>query len=218
MVLKPTSYLLAGQRSFVNHVGVKNENPIPRCIGASPRYLERKEGWTSSLLAGEKRWWLSYGARHIVRRGAQYVCGLSQRVNTSKKITDPWRGGRAQAMLDLEREVGLAVVFDEDEEGGEDKEGLEIRLEPDDDDRRAGARPSWRTRWIHWIHQIQGRQGLRSLSLLAPRLRKPPLTTTVLGSRQSSRQCLVYQVHADGRVMSKLLCTRRVWAGFFVND
>ncbi len=52
-------------------------------------------------------------------------------------------------MLDLERvidEVGLAVVFDEDEEGGEDKDELEIRHEPDgDDDRRAETRSSWRT-------------------------------------------------------------------------
>ncbi len=76
---------------------------------------------------------------------------LSQRFNTSKKITDPWRGRRTQAILDLERvidEVGLAVVSDEDEEGGEDKDGLEIRHEPDGDDVKLAN--------TRWIHKIQG--------------------------------------------------------------
>ncbi|SJK99534.1 uncharacterized protein ARMOST_02839 [Armillaria ostoyae] len=65
---------------------------------------------------------------------------LSSQRTTNIDDYRPWRRGRAKAMLDsnMERvpdnEVGVAVVFDKEVEGEEDKEGFENRDESDDDE------------------------------------------------------------------------------------
>jgi hypothetical protein len=63
---------------------------------------------------------------------------LSQLVTLSKKITDY----NAEDDIDLERkedeEVGIAVVFDDEDRDGEDDEGFEIREESDEKEEEQG--------------------------------------------------------------------------------
>ncbi|KAJ8517086.1 hypothetical protein ONZ45_g5700 [Pleurotus djamor] len=71
---------------------------------------------------------------------------FSQLVNLSKKITDYGAEDETMADPDLERkeaeiddEVGVAVVFDDEEQEDEDEEGFEIREDSDNEENEEGA-------------------------------------------------------------------------------